>query len=397
MDRLFVGIDVSKGTFSAAGLTDEGVEVFLISGPMDATGYASLAEAIRANCYDFSHVVAAMESTGCYHITLYSFLLSAGITTRVINPLLISNFAKLSLRKTKTDKKDARTIGKFLMANEEALSQVVISVDVQELRDLSLERESLSHLIAATKTEIKRILTTIFPELESIAILYTRVMIDFLKKYPSARLVKEAKPKAIEKAPKRKGVGTKLTYCADDIIQAARTSVAKSSPTKEVILRGKIATLEHLEGRLKEITELLTELCKSTMVEDFQIITSVKGINSKTAAPFLAELGSISNFSSYKKLIAYAGLDPSIHESGKFVGTRRLSKRGNRHLRRVVYLMTACVVQRDTVFKVYFERRKRAGMTSQKALFATAHKLIRVLFAMLTQRTFFQSKEVMHG
>src|SRR3990172_10129646 len=168
MDRLFVGIDVSKGTFSAAGLTDEGVEVFLISGPMDATGFASLAEAIRANCYDFSQVVAAMESTGCYHITLYSFLLSAGITTRVINPLLISNFAKLSLRKTKTDKKDARTIGKFLMANEEALSQVVISVDVQELRDLSLERESLSHLIAATKTEIKRILTTIFPELESI-------------------------------------------------------------------------------------------------------------------------------------------------------------------------------------------------------------------------------------
>lgn len=395
MGRLFVGIDVSKGTFSAAGLTSEGTEVFVVSEPMDASGFASLAETIRANCEDISCVVAGMESTGCYHITLYSFLVSEGITTVVINPLLISNFAKLSLRKTKTDRKDARTIARFLMANEEALSQVAVSADVQELRDLSRERESLVHLISATKTEIKRLLGTIFPELESVASIYTRVMLDFLKKYPSARLVKQAKPKAIEKALKRKGAGTRLSYGAEEVIGAAKASVAKSSPTKEIILRGKISTLEHLEGRLKEVSDLLTELCQSTMVEDFQIVTSVTGIGPKTAAPFLAEMGDISNFSSYKKLIAYAGLDPSIHQSGRFVGSSRLSKRGNRHLRRVVYLMTACVVQRGSVFKEYFDRRKREGMTPQKALFATAHKLLRVLFAMLTRRTYFQPKEVM--
>ena len=113
-----------------------------------------------------------------------------------------------------------------------------------------------------------------------------------------------------------------------------------------------------------------------------------------TAAPFLAEMGEVKNYSSHKKLIAYAGLDPSVHESGKFVGMSKLSKRGNRHLRRAIYLMTASVVSQNTFFKAYFLRRKREGLPPQKALFAVAHKLIRVIFAMLSQRTYFRTKEV---
>jgi transposase len=130
------------------------------------------------------------------------------------------------------------------------------------------------------------------------------------------------------------------------------------------------------------------------MLEDLQILTSIKGINAKTAGPVLAEIGSIGKYASYKKLIAYAGLDPSIHQSGKFVGKSKLSKRGNRHLRRVIYLMTSCVVRVNDSFKAYFIQRKSEGMHSQKAIFATAHKLIRVIFAMLSQRTYFRAKEV---
>jgi len=85
-----------------------------------------------------------MESTGCYHINLFSFLTSEGIRTVVVNPLLISNFAKLSLRKTKTDKKDARTIARFLMEHHEEISQLSLSQDVQDHRDLSRERVPLS-------------------------------------------------------------------------------------------------------------------------------------------------------------------------------------------------------------------------------------------------------------
>jgi transposase len=394
MDRFLVGIDVSKALFSVAGIDSEGNESFSRSYSMDSSGFDEFLKTITFHCEDLSKIIIGMESTGCYHINLFSFLTSRQIHTLVINPLLIANYAKLSLRKTKTDKKDARTIAKFLLDHHQEVSQLSVSQDLQDLRDLSRERESLCHLIAATKVEIKRVLRATFPELESMGDLYTRAMIRFLQEYPSARLVRAAKPKAIAKVLKRPSVGNKLTLTAEEIVKAAQSSVATVSPAKEIILRGKIATLLHLQERLAEVTKLLTELCQSTKLEDLEILRSIKGVGPKTAAPFLAEMGEVKNYSSHKKIIAYAGMDPSVHESGKFVGMSKLSKRGNRHLRRAIYLMTASVVSQNAFFKAYFLKRKKEGLAPQKALFATAHKLIRVIFAMLSQRTHFKVKEV---
>jgi len=393
MNSFLIGVDVSKEWFSVAGIDSEGNEFFSRSYSMDSSGFDEFLKTITFHCEDLSKGIVGMESTGCYHINLYSFLISRQIRTIVINPLLIANYAKLSLRKTKTDKKDAGTIARFLLDHRQEVSQVSVTQDLQDLRDLSRERESLCHLIAATKVEIKRVLRTIFPELESMGSLYTRSMIRFLQEYPSARLVRAAKPKAIAKALKSPFVGNKLTLTAEEILKAAQNSVGTVSPAKEIIVRGKIATLLHLQERLAEVTKLLTDLCQSTKLEDLDILRSIKGVGPATAAPFLAEMGEVKNYSSHKKIIAYAGIDPSVHESGQFIGMSKLSKRGNRHLRRVIYLMTASVVSQNVFFKAYFLRRKREGLPSQKALFATAHKLIRVIFAMLSQRTYFQVKE----
>jgi transposase len=171
--------------------------------------------------------------------------------------------------------------------------------------------------------------------------------------------------------------------------------VAVVSPAKEIIVQGKIATLLHLQERLGELTKLLTDLCKATRVEDLKILRSIKGVGPNTAVPFLAEAGEVKNYTSHKKLIAYAGMDPSVHQSGKFIGMSKLSKRGNRHLRRAIYLMTASVVSQNAFFKAYFLKRKKEGLAPQKALFATAHKLIRVIFAMLSQGTYFKVKEAL--
>jgi len=393
MDSLLVGIDVSKESFSVAGIDSEGNESFSRSYSMDSSGFGEFLKTITSHCEDLSKIIIGMESTGCYHINLYSFLASQQIHTLVINPLLIANYAKLSLRKTKTDKKDARTIAKFLLDHRQEVCQLSVSQDLQDLRDLSRERESLCHLMSATKVEIKRVIRTTFPELESMGDLYTRTMIRFLQEYPSARLVRAAKSKAIAKALKRPSVGNKLTLTAEEIVKAAQSSVATVSPAKEIILRGKIATLLHLQERLAEVTKLLTDLCQSTKLEDLEILRSIKGVGPNTAAPLLAEMGEVKNYSSHKKIIAYAGMDPSVHESGKYVGMSKLSKRGNRHLRRAIYLMTASVVSQNAFFKAYFLKRKREGLAPQKALFATAHKLIRVIFAMLSQRTHFKVKE----
>jgi len=243
MSELFVGIDVAKDTSSAQGIDSNGKGQFSLTFSMDSEGFMRLWQAIAEHSKDLSNISAAVESTACYHINLYSFLTAKGISTVVINPLLVANFAKLSLRKTKTDKKDAMNIAQFLLVHRESISHLSLSQDLQDFRDIARERESVGNLLTAHKVEIKRLLQSTFPELERIGDLSTRVMLEFIAAYPSARLVKMTKPKAIEKILQRKGVGTRLTYTAEDLLQAAKQSVATISPAKELILQGKVRTL----------------------------------------------------------------------------------------------------------------------------------------------------------
>lgn len=390
MLKLFVGIDVAKDESSAQGIDCDGKGRFFLSFTMDSEGFMRLWKIIAEHSKDLTEVIAAVESTACYHINLYSFLTSKGINTVVVNPLLIANFSKLSLRKTKTDKKDAMTIAQFLLVHRDSITQLSLSQDLQDFRDIARERESIGNMIVIHKVEIKRLLQTTFPELERIGNISTRVMQDFIAAFPSARLVKMAKPKAVQKILQRKGVEARLTYTAQDLIQAAKQSVATISPAKELILQGKVGTLQHLQKRYEEMTKILTEYCTASMLEDFEIITSINGISKRTATTFLAEIGCIGNYASHKKLIAFAGIDPTVYQSGKFEGSSRISKRGNRHLRRVIWLMTTCVIQHNPTFRAYFMKKRSEGQPFKKAVLATAHKLVRVIFAMLTQRIMFR-------
>jgi transposase len=394
MSHFFVGIDVSKDSFSATGLDATGAVKFSLSATMDKEGFSNLMKSITSNCDDLSSVMAGMESTGCYHINLFSFLSAKEINTVVINPLLISNFAKLSLRKTKTDKKDSLTIAKFLMIHKDSIRELSISQDTKDLRDVAREREFVCNLIASTKNEIKRILQTIFPELESICNVFTTTMLLFLKEFPSARLIRATKANIVEKALLRCGKGRKVSISAEEIIRAAKNSIAPNSLAKELILQQKVSTLLHLMEQLDALSSLLSDLCNSIAIEELEIITSIDGIGETTGAAFLAEIGDIANFSSYKSLIAYTGIDPTVYQSGKFEGKSRISKRGNRHLRRLVYLMTIGVIRCNTFFRAYFLKRKNDGLPFKKAVLATAHKLLRTIFAMLSHKTFFRVKEV---
>ena len=108
MGKLYVGIDISKDRSSPNGIDDHGRSRFEISFDMDGSGFSELFKAIESESESNEGVVAAMESTACYHINLYSFLSAKSIEAVIINPLLIANYAKLSLRKTKTDKKVSR-------------------------------------------------------------------------------------------------------------------------------------------------------------------------------------------------------------------------------------------------------------------------------------------------
>ena len=395
MSMFFVGIDVSKDYSSVQGLDQDGKKLFYVEFGMNGEGFSRLLDMLKTHCGDLSGVTVGMESTGCYHINLFAFLCSEGIVCVVINPLLISNFARLSLRKTKTDKKDALTIAQFLLAHRSKLSQVSYSQSSQDLKDLARERESVAGMIAGLKNDVRRLLQMTFPELEHRCKLFTETMLRFLIKFPSARTIRTAKPKEISKALiHAEGKRKRVFISAEEIISLAKTSVASDSVAKEWILSEKIQTLLYLEEKKGRITEALVEACRSMRVDELDILTSVDGISAITGSTFLAELGNIETFRSYKHVIAFAGLDPSIHQSGQYEGISRLSKRGNRHLRRVIFLMTLCAVRSHNVFREYFLKRKEEGLPPKKAILATAHKLLRVLFAMLTTKSYFRREVV---
>ena len=394
MSKCYVGIDVSKDASTAQGIDEKGKKLFYFEFTMDAEGFSKLLGVIRSHCKDFSMLKAAMESTGCYHTNLLCFLATEGIPCFVINPLLIANFAKLSLRKTKTDKKDAMVIAQFLLIHKDVLVKVEPSQGLQDLKDLARERESLTVLMSGLKNDIKRMLQITFPELESLCNVFSESMRDIIKQFPSARLVRIANFVVVKKALTPSDARRTSPFYPEDFIKAAQDSVATDSIAKELILPEKYATLEHLMKQRARITEALVEACQAMMIKDIEIITSIGGISDTTASAFLAEVGDYKAFSSYKHLIAFAGLDPSIHQSGKFEGRSKISKRGNRHLRHLSYLMTTCVVRLDNIFREYYLRRRAEGLPYKKAILATAHKLLRVIFTMLTNRTTFQVKEV---
>ncbi|HYA27041.1 MAG TPA: IS110 family transposase [Thermodesulfovibrionales bacterium] len=194
MPERFVGIAVAKDTSSAQGIDSSGKGLFSLTCAMDSEGLKELWRAITTHSKDLSEVIAAVESTACSHINLYSFLTAKGVSSVVINPLLIANCATMSLRKTKTDKQDAMMIAQVLLVHRDTISQRSWSQDLQDFRDIARERESVCNMLSAHTVEVKRLLQSTFPELERIGNLSTRVMQEFIAAFPSARLVTMAKP-----------------------------------------------------------------------------------------------------------------------------------------------------------------------------------------------------------
>ena len=281
MHSLFVGIDVSKDFSSAKGLDRNGNSCFFLSFNMNSNGFSELLKSITSHCKELSKVMIAMESTGCYHMNLYSFLVLKGIKTVVINPLLIANFSKLSLRKTKTDKKDAFTIAQFLLIHKDSISQISLTRDTQDLRDLARERESLTVLISSMKNDIKRILQNTFPELESICNLFSDTMLGLLKQFPSARIMKTVKPQAIAKALTPSDKRKRIAVSANDIICAAKGSVASFSAAKELILSEKISTLLYLIEKQNKITKMLVKQVLYKLYHNCETIIAIVEFNAQ--------------------------------------------------------------------------------------------------------------------
>jgi transposase len=262
----FVGIDVSKDKFDACGIREDGAKLFQFSATMDRNGFEKLKSHLSS--VPMGSVLIGMESTASYHVNLFSYLVSEGYAAVVLNPLLISNYVKMQLRKTKTDKKDAWVIARFLLANKDSLIQRATSPLISDLRELARQRESLVDQMTSLKNNIKRILNITFPELEHMAGIFTKSILKLLQRYPSAYALQEVDPDPLTRMLIEDSYGRKRGAFAEALLKAARSSIGTPSPMKDVILKQKVSLHFHLEEALEEITEMLLQTSRSMMGDD---------------------------------------------------------------------------------------------------------------------------------
>jgi len=216
-------------------------------------------------------------------------------------------------------------------------------------------------------------------------------MLEFLLEVPSARLARELGPEKITEIIRKvsSGRGRKTNLKTTEIMEIAYNTISIDDDNREEILRSCIRRLFQLEEELATITPKFVAKVNAQYPEPMNILTSVPGIGELSAANFIAEIPNITNLVTHKKVIATSGIDPIIQESGKYKGQYKISKRGNRHLRRILYQITVGTILYTEMFRTYYERKKKSGMKPKKAIIATANKLLRVLYILLNRKITF--------
>jgi len=378
----FIGIDVSKDSFDYCVIDNSMKEIKKGHVKMSREGFKVFKDVVSK--YDDSAI--ALESTGPYHTDILSFLLSFKKEVCLVNPSLIKNFSKgYTLRKTKTDEMDAGVIAKFICKNIEHMDYFTLK-NLDDITAIARLREDLSKDISRIKTQLKGHLNVVFPEILIEYDVYTATLLNFLELFPTAQTVKNAKVSDIKKAVKDMK-GRSSSFDVYRIKEIAKDSIGLSSENYETIVRYDVEHLRFLMKSLEEITKKFIDAVNKSKKEDIDILKFIKGISDITASHFMAEVKDIFRFSDRNKLIAYAGTDPGVKESGTSIrGNGKISKKGSRSLRRYLYLMAMSVARYNDYFKDYYLKKRQEGMQHRKAMIALVNKLIRVIYALLTKR-----------
>jgi transposase len=384
--RLYIGVDVSKESFTVCIKNPNGKTVFQGSFPQSLEGFQDFLNTVNNLSPD--PVIVGMESTSIYYLNLFSFLLENGINTVIINPSVIKNFSKLGIRDAKSDRKDAATIAEYLLYAKPELSD---KEKLSDLKLLSREKEKLSKELSHLKDEILRCLFNLFPELERNFNVFSKGMLNFLLKFPSARKIRRSKRKTVEYEFNKafEGRGKKPSFTANDIIELANRSIGIDSVALEEILVTKINMLLTIEEEIDKFDKLISERIEEIQIDKIDIITSIPGIGKSLATSFICEVPEVEMFKDGKSLVAFVGVDPVVRQSGQYIGKHGISKKGNRHLRRIIYLMAINVIRFEGRFKEFYLRLRARGKSYMEAVIAVANKLLRTIYAMLIHRTYY--------
>jgi len=377
-----VGIDVAKDKHDCFIMNSEGevlYDVFTVQNSKE--GFEALLQSIVTCTGNGEKIKVGLEATGHYSYNLLGFLLDKGLPTYVINPLHTNLFRKSqSLRKTKTDRVDARMIAYMLMSDSSLKPYTNIAYHNSELKSLTRYRFDKVKERAKLKSSVSRLVNILFPELEKLLpTVHTTSSYALLSELPSAKHISEVH---LSHLINLLYVASKGRYNRDKAIQireTARNSIGTYMPAKSLELKHTIKLIRELDNEIAEIESAI----KKIMDEIDSPITSIPGIGLSMAAMIIAEIGDFSNFDSPDKVLAFSGLSPSTYQSGKLNNCyAHMEKRGSRYLRYALYNATKYVCFWCPIFAEYLNKKRSEGKHYNVAISHAAKKLVRLIFAL---------------
>ena len=386
-----VGIDVSKDKHDCFILSSEGevlVDGFTIPNTMD--GFNCLLQRIQDCTTPQDKMKVGLEATGHYSYNLLGFLLDNGLATYVLNPLRTNLYRKsLSLRKTKTDRVDARTIASMLLSDAGLKPYTDTAYHNEELKSLTRYRFDKVKERAKLKSSISRLVCILFPELEKLVpSLHIASVYALLAEFPGAKQIAAAHLTRLKALLETASKGHYKRDMALEIRDAARNSIGSWMPAKSLELQHTIRLIRELDDEIveDEIVEI-EEQIQAIMDELNSPITTIPGLGFRMAAMIFAEVGDFNRFDSPDKLLAYAGMSPSTYQSGQLKNCYpHMEKRGSRYLRYALYNATKYVCHWDPTFAAYLAKKRAEGKHYNVALSHAAKKLVRLIFAMEKSR-----------
>lgn len=331
------------------------------------------------------NVLIGMEATGHYWLALFEALSAAGYKIVVLNPLQIAAYRRSGIRKVKNDRKDAWWIADYLRIANLSPTDRQLPV-LLKLRELSRFRYSLMDQVGDLKRKIISILDRVFPEYETLfSSVFIKTSRSLLKEAVTAQEIAEFDLSELTALLKSNSRGRFGLEKANHIQDLARQSVGVGF-LQDAVQIEMACLLEQLDLLLAQIAHLDDSIAE-IMDQIPQHITSIPGIGAVTGAAILAEIGDVNRFESSEKIVAYAGIDPSVYETGQFKADQaHMSKRGSPYLRRALWQAASMAAIYDPELKAYYQAKRQEGKHHGTAIGAVCNKLISRIFVILKEQ-----------
>lgn len=383
---IYVGIDIAKRTHYASVMNSDG-EILAEPFPFtnDLAGFQKLLSCIGS--FPKEQLLIGMESTAHYAENLTCFLFSRDFQVCIINPIQTASLRKSNIRKTKTDSVDTFLIIKALSLHDYRRFSKR-DYDSLQLKNLCRFRQKLMKARTKVKIQLVSYVDLIFPELQYLfkSGIHTKSCYALLKTESNPDRIAKMHLTRLSNLLKKTSKGHYTKNHAIALKELASQSVGIKDDTLSLQI---LQSIEQIEMYTQQISKVEASICEIMDHMD-SVIKTIPGIGNLNGAMIIGEIGDISRFEKPCQLLAYAGLDPSVYQFGKFTAARtRMSKRGSKLLRYALINAAWQLTLNNETFKAYYDLKISQGRRHYNALGHVAHKLVRVIHKMMTDNLVF--------